>query len=118
MRFLLNAVAVNCIAPHAKESGFLPSYFFPLEFRIGENFSCGIKNPTTDWSPENYFHQQKHIQYMEPEPTAWDPESNNVLDSIHYVWQRHRTGSPNTKKKTLQRGNRRNKTKLFDKQPT
>ena len=45
--------------PHVKDSGFLPSWFFPLEIGIRENFSCGIQNPTNDWNPENKFHQQK-----------------------------------------------------------
>ena len=65
IRFLLNAVAVKCIAPHVKESGDLP-----VEFGIRENLSSAcriqigiqktsstnqkdVQNPTVPWIPSD-----------------------------------------------------------------
>ena len=71
---ILNAVAVKCIPP----------LFLIFSCRIQNpilHFSCGIQNPTNDWNPETSFQQQETCTWN-PEPKAWNPESNSALDSI------------------------------------
>ena len=101
MRFLLDAVAVKCIAPHVKESGFLPSYFF---FRIQNRGKFSLWNPESDYRLES-----RKLVPPTKTCTVQGAGTNGVGSRIqqylgfHYVGQRHRTGSPNTKKNFAKR---------------
>ena len=51
-----------------------------LEFGIRESFECGIRIAGL-WNPE-CSSRSSGIQSLDPEFTAWNPESNTVLDSL------------------------------------
>ena len=54
-----------------------------LGFGIG-NSAQGIRNPTNDWNPNSKFFEQRpeSSTWNSDQPTAWNPESKIVLDSL------------------------------------
>ena len=67
-------------SPHVGESRFRN----PWNFDCGiQNTGQGIRNPTKDWNSESRFHWQRlESSTWNQESTAWNPESNTVLDSL------------------------------------
>ena len=47
------------------------------------NTAQGIRNPTNDWNPESKFHGPRlESSTWNPESTAWNQESQDVLDAL------------------------------------
>ena len=50
---------------------------------LGFGIRNTARNPTNDWNPESKFHWQRlKSSTLDPESTAWNPESKTVLDSV------------------------------------
>ena len=50
---------------------------------LGFGIRNTARNLTNDWNPESKFHWQRlKSSTLDPESTAWNPESKTVLDSV------------------------------------
>ena len=110
IRFVLNVVAVKCIAsppplpphPHVKESGFLS-----VQFGIRENLSWACRIPLMIGIQKTSSTNKKDVQYMESGIQVVKFRIQQCLDSLR--WGKGIVPVSHTKKQTLQRGNRRKK---------
>ena len=81
----------------SKVSRFLLNIMKLVEYRIAKKWvlESGIQLkeseiPFYDWNPESKFHSQSpESSTCNPEPTAWNPKSKTVLDSL--TWDKKLT---------------------------
>ena len=101
-----NAVAVKCIAPHVKESGFLP-----VEFGIRENLSSACRISLMIEIQKTSSTNKKHVQYMESGFQVVKSRIQQCFGFPH-MGQRHRTGSPYKKTNFATRKSKKKRTDL------